>query len=166
MKLALKLCFFLMIPAAAMAQDTAVVKRQAQAVAKAVIAGDYSTVINSMYPKVVTMAGGKQKVLQMMTTAMKQMKAQGVTFESATIGSPGKFYKAGNEIHCLVPQYMTLKMGANSMRAASNLLAVSKDGGKKWSFLDLNRNTVASIPKIFPNFNPALKIPEPKQMGM
>ncbi|MEO7213599.1 hypothetical protein [Mucilaginibacter sp.] len=166
MKLAIKLTLLLLLPVALYAQDTTAVKKQANIVAAALIAGNYSTVINYMHPKVLKMVGGKDKLLQLMTNGMKQMKAQGITFQSATIGSPGKFYKAGTEIHCLVPENVTMKVGANTLHSQSNLLAVSSDKGKNWTFIDLNKNTIAQIPKMFPNFNKDLKIPEPKQMGM
>jgi hypothetical protein len=165
MKLLTKLFVLLLLPVTLHAQDTAVVKKQANIVAKAIIAGNYSTVISYMHPKIVQMAGGKDKILHMMTTGMQQMKAQGVTFQSATIGSPGKFYKAGTEIHCLVPENITMKVGGSTLHSQSNLLAVSRDKGKTWSFTDLNKNTIAAIPKLFPNFNKALVIPEPKHQG-
>jgi hypothetical protein len=166
MKLAIKLLFLLLLPASLYAQDAAVVKKQAQIVAAALVAGNYSTVINYMHPRVIAITGGKDKLLQLTTNGMKQMKAQGVTFTAATVGTPGKFYKAGTEIHCLVPEDITLKMGASTIHAQSNLLAVSSDKGKNWTFTDLNKNTIALIPKLFPNFNKDLKIPEPRQTGM
>jgi hypothetical protein len=166
MKLAIKLTLLLLLPATLYAQDTTIVKKQANVVAAALIAGNYGVVIDHMYPKVVQMGGGRAKLLQLMTDGMKQMKAQGVSFENAVIGSPGKFYKAGTEIHCLVPENITMKVGSSTLHANSNLLAVSRDKGKTWSFLDLNKNTISSIKQIFPNFNKDLKIPEPKQPGM
>jgi hypothetical protein len=166
MKLSIKIMMLILLPAAVYAQDTTVVKKQADIVAKALLKGDYNTVIDHMYPKVIAMAGGKAKLLQLMTTGLQQMKAQGVSFQDAVIGTPGKFYKAGTEIHCLVPENITMKVGTSTLHANSNLLAVSRDKGKTWSFLDLNKNTISAIPQIFPNFNKALKLPEPKQVGM
>ena len=166
MKKALQIIALLFIPFLGFSQDAAVVKTQANKVAQALISGNYDIVINSMYPKVVQMAGGKAKLLQMMATGTNQMKAQEIAFKSATVVTPGKFYKAGTEIHCLVPESITMQMGTNKLTTNSNLLAVSKDGGKSWSFLDLNKNTISAIPKIFPNFNKELKIPEPTQPFM
>lgn len=165
MKLFFRIVLLMLLPVSLFAQDTLVLKRQADAVAKALVKGDYSTVINSMYPKVVILAGGKAKLLKDMTAGINQMKAQGASFANATVGSPGKFYKAGNEIHCVVPEIINMKTPNGMFAVHSNLLAVSKNGGKNWSFLDLNKKTVAAIPKLFPNFNPALKLPEPKPMG-
>lgn len=166
MKLLIKLIVLLVLPASLYAQDPAVVKKQATIVANALIAGNYGTVIDHMHPKVIAMSGGKAKLLQLMTNGMKQMQAQNVSFVAATIGEPGKFYKAGAEIHCLVPENITMKVGGNTLHAQSNLLAISGDKGKNWSFVDVNKNTIAAIPKMFPNFNKGLILPEPKQLGM
>ncbi|RFZ81075.1 hypothetical protein DYU05_20155 [Mucilaginibacter terrenus] len=139
MKLKFSILLLLLLPATLYAQDTTVVKKQAAVVAKAVLDGNYGTVIDYMYPKVVQMSGGKAKLLQMMTKGMSQMKAQGVSFSDASVGSPGKFYKAGTEIHCLVPEYITMKAGASTIRTKSNLLAITKITAKPGPFLTSTR---------------------------
>lgn len=161
MRLYLPITLLFLIPASLFAQDTTALKAQANIVAKAVVKGDYSTVIDKMYPKAVLMGGGKAKLLQMMNAGTTQMKAQGVSFVNAAIGSPGKFYKAGTEIHCLVPEVINMKVPNGILAMHANLLAISKDGGRRWTFLDLNKNTIDLIPKIFPKFNKALIIPQP-----
>lgn len=162
MKLALKIALLLIFPAAAFAQDPAIVKRQAEVVAKALLNSDFKTVIAHTYPKAINnLGGGKEKTLQMMTTGINQMKAQGLSFEKVTIGQPGKFYKAGAEIHCLVSEQIIMKTAKGRMAATSNLLAISNDGGKNWTFLDMNRNSINAVTQLFPNFNHNLIIPEP-----
>jgi len=162
MKNIFKILLILIIPVKLFAQDTTVVKEQANIMARAVLKGDYKTLVDHMYPRLVTMMGGKEKMLAQANAGMAQLKAQGIVFENAKAGSPGKFYKAGKEIHCLVPETLTVKLPNGRITTQSYLLAVSGDGGKSWSFLDLNKSTIAQIPKLFPYFNPALKIPEPK----
>lgn len=163
MKQSIKLLVLLLLPAVVYAQDPEVVKKQATVVADALVKGDFATVLNYTYPKALEMGGGKQKMRQMMDKGMQQMKTQGVSFESVTIGIPGKFYKAGTEIHCLVPEYINMKFGTSTVKGTSNLLAISADKGKNWKFVDLNKNTIPMVPKMFPNFNKDLKLPEPKQ---
>ncbi|MFA6246707.1 MAG: hypothetical protein WC615_07185 [Mucilaginibacter sp.] len=161
MKLTLKIALLLILPATVFAQDPAVVKRQANVVAKALLNSDFKTVIAHTYPKAVNIGGGKEKMLQAMSSGINQMKAQGFAFEKVTIGQPGKFYKAGTEIHCLVPEQVIMKTARGRMAANSNLLAVSNDGGKNWSFLDMNQGTINSVKQLFPNFNSNLIIPKP-----
>jgi hypothetical protein len=161
MKLYFKLVLLLLLPAAVFGQSTVTLKKQADIVAKAIVNGDYVTVVEYTHPKVIQSAGGKQKMLQMLNAGKEQMKAQGISIQSAAVGEPGKFYKAGTEIHCLIPDNIRIKTPNASIATHSNLLAISQDGGKNWTFLDLNKNTISSIPKLFPNFNKDLKIPEP-----
>ena len=161
MKLSIKIILILLLPASLFAQDTTVVKRQANIIAKALLNSDFKTVIAHTYPKAVTFGGGKEKLLQMMSNGINQMKAQGFSFEKISIGSPGKFYKAGTEIHCLIPETLIMKTSRGRMSAKSNLLAISNDGGKSWSFLDLNQGTINSVKTLFPNFNNNLIIPKP-----
>jgi hypothetical protein len=166
MKLSIKVILILLLPVSLFAQDIAVVKRQANTIATALLNSDFKTVIANTYPKAVAFAGGKDKMLQMMSTGINQMKAQGFAFEKISIGLPGKFYKAGTEIHCLVPETLIMKTSKGRMAAKSNLLAISNDGGKNWSFLDLNQGTINSIKQLFPNFNNNLIIPKPEQPVM
>lgn len=161
MKLSLKLLVLFVLPVAALAQSPAVVKQQATVVANALYKSDYKTIVDHTYPKAVAMGGGKQKMLQMMTTGINQMKTQGYIFEKINIGEPGKFYKAGNEIHCLVPENIIMKTPKGRFAMQSNILCISGDGGKNWSFLDMNQGTIGSVKTLLPNFNSALVIPTP-----
>lgn len=156
----LRLLIVLLLPITLHAQDNAVVKRQANVLAQAVISGDYKTIINHTYPKAIQMSGGKEKMITLVTEGVDQMKSQGIVFENATVGTPGKFYKAGNEIHCLVPETITIKMKSGHIVAHGNLLAISADGGKNWSFLDVNNSTRDKIKQILPNLNPAMVFPK------
>ena len=161
MKLALKIALLLFIPVTAFTQNPAVVKQQANVVGQALLKSDFKTVVAHTYPKAVNLGGGKEKLVQLMTAGINQMKAQGFAFEKITIGQPGKFYKAGNEIHCLVPEQLIMKTRRGRMAASSNLLAVSDDNGKNWSFLDLNQGSISNLKTLFPNFNSNLVIPKP-----
>lgn len=156
-----KVALLLSLPISVFAQNPVVLQKQANTVAQAVVNGNYDLVIDHMYPKVIQMGGGKAKLLQMMTTGITQMKTQGISLINASVGTPGKFYKAGAEIHCLVPEIVNMKTPGGTYAMHSNVLAISKDKGKNWTFLDLNKNTIAAIPKILPNFNKDMKLPEP-----
>ncbi|RFZ90596.1 hypothetical protein D0C36_16640 [Mucilaginibacter conchicola] len=163
MKLSLRIFLLLVLPFAASAQNPDVVKKHAQIVANALLTGDYQTVVANTYPKAVELAGGKTKMLQMISTGLSQMKQQGFAFEKVSIGTPGKFYKAGKEIHCLVPETIIMKMKEGRFQGNSNLLAVSSDQGKSWTFLDLNNGSINAVDQLFPNFNHSLVIPKPQK---
>ena len=142
------------------AQDTSLVKKQANELAQAAIRGDFLKAIHYTYPKMVQLAGGKEKMLKVAKAGMKSMKKKGMEIDFASIGTPGKFYKAGKQIHCLVPETIRLKLSKGHAISTGFLLAISNDGGKTWTFIDLNQFTNESIVDILPNFNQNLKIPK------
>ena len=166
MKLFYKIILLVVIPAFSYAQDTAVVKKQAEAIAAAEMKGHYEVVTAHTYPKLVFAVGGKDKMTATIKQAMEMLKAQGLTIESIVVGSPGKFYKAGTEIHCLVPERTAITTSNSRLVNNSYMLAISKDGGKFWYFLDINQASYKLIPKLFPNFKKNLVIPEPTQSGL
>jgi hypothetical protein len=156
----IRLFIILLLPLTLHAQDTALVKRQANVLAQAMIAGDYKTIINHTYPKAIQMSGGKENMINVVSKGMDQMKAQGMIFESATVGTPGKFYKAGKEIHCLIPETLVIKLPSARVATHSHILAISADGGKNWSFLDVNSANHDKLKMLLPNLNPAMVIPK------
>src|SRR5580693_9151754 len=93
-----KIILLFVIPAFSYAQDSTVVKKQAEAVAKAEMKGHYEVVTSHTYPKLLLAVGGKDKMTATIKQASEMLKAQGLTIESIVVGSPGKFYKAGTEI--------------------------------------------------------------------
>lgn len=93
MKLHFKLIMLLLLPAALFAQSTVTLKKQADIVAKAMVNGDYVTVVEYMHPKVLQAAGGKQKMLQMMSTGMEQMKAQAFHSKMLQLANRANFIK-------------------------------------------------------------------------
>jgi len=163
MKHLLKTILIALLPVFVYAQDTAVVKQQAQLIANASVKADYKIIADHTYPKIIESVGGKDKMAATVKQAYDIIKTQGISIEKVSIGSPGKFYKAGTEIHCLVPETTLLNSSNGKMLLNANLLAVSRDGGKFWYFLDINQSTYNIIPKLFPNFNKNLVIPEPTQ---
>src|SRR5687767_9705239 len=66
--------------------DTAVLKRQATEMSSSFMQGDYKQFIKFTYPKVVGMMGGESKMLGILEKGMEQMKNEGVSFKSVTVG--------------------------------------------------------------------------------
>jgi len=83
------------------------------------------------------------------------MKAEGMAFHSVELGEVSKIYKAGTELHCAIPQKVSMIMKKAHFITSSDVLAVSIDNGKTWKFYtgDLSEKT---IKKLFPNFNKQL----------
>lgn len=143
--------------------DSKVIKEQAELTAKALLQDDYETLIKFTYPKVVEMVGGQAKMISLIKKGKAEMGQQGISFEKVTIGSPSKTVNAGNEIHCLIPQTITMKVPNGKMKSETYLLAISKDNGNHWYFIDTVSLTLENIKNVLPNFNTDLKLPTKKQ---
>ena len=120
---------------------------------------NYSEIIDYTYPKLVEMAGGKQALLKAAKTAFDKMD-ESFILEKITFGEPQKIYVAGKELHCIVPETLSINTSKGKMQASYSLLAVSLDKGKKWYFIETHKFTPKFMKTIFPNFNYNLAIPE------
>jgi hypothetical protein len=161
MKLTYTLFVSVLLSVAVYGQDTTALKQQATMLGKALINGNYNLILDHTYPNVFAGLGSKESMLKVIRQGMDRLKAQGMVFESVDIGSPGKFYKSGVEIQCLLPENMTMKVNNGRLIAHSYLLAITRDHGRKWYFLDLNENTLRNLHKVVPNLNQNIVIPDP-----
>jgi hypothetical protein len=161
MKKAFLLCILIsLITLQVKAQDTALVRQRASVLAQAMLKSDYSTIIDNTYPKAIQLAGGKEKMIEYINKFAGQMKEIGMSFDEISMGTPGKFYRTGNEIYCLVPENITFKTQQGRILSHSSLLGISQDNGKSWTFLDINNSSRANLKLIIPNINPGLEIPK------
>jgi hypothetical protein len=135
------------------------IRQQAIEMADATVKGDYSLVYKYTYPRLVEFVGGEEKMKEVISKGMESLKSNGITIEKITIGEPEKIFVAGEELHCLVPEKMIMKINDGHLLVNSNLLAVSKDKGLNWYFVDCNMDKDRLL-QLFPNFNSELKIPE------
>ncbi len=121
---------------------------------------NYSTILSYTYPKIIEMGGGKEKLLEIMKKSLDQMQKEGFTFENQIIKSPGKIFIAGNELHCIVPKETIMNSPKGKIIATYYLLAISKDSGKKWYYLETHMFNDENLKLILPNFNKELIIPK------
>ena len=154
------LILFLAFSLSTKSQDLSlIIKQQATEMSEATVKGDYSLVIKYTYPKLIEFIGGVEKMKDIMTKGTEQMNAQGMTIEKVIIGEIGKIFVAGDELHCIIPEKITMKLKDGHLLINSNLLAVSKNKGKNWYFVDCNMGK-GQLVQLFPKFNNELIIPE------
>lgn len=142
-------------------QDKAKIKAEAIISANAFAKGNYAVMADHTYPKMLAMMGGKEAFVKLLSTQMGTMKKQGLSVEKVVIGEPGQIYTAGTELHCLVPQTVTVKMQGKYVTSTTHLLAVSDDKGKTWTFVDTSNGSPEKMKQMFPNWNSKLVIPPP-----
>jgi hypothetical protein len=164
MKKILLVLFVFIITVNALAQQpAAIIKTQAMELARAMLKKDYNAVINYMHPKIITAAGGNQKLLQGFDTLTKSMQQFGVQIKKIVVGNPGNIIKYKNELQCVLPQTTTMEAMMGTMEATTTLIAISQDDGKHWYFIDTAVYNGDKLKKYLPGLSPQLVIPPMQQ---
>lgn len=162
MKKTLLLITFILFCTAAIAQDTAQdtaqVKREAQKMLSAFMKGEINVLADYTYPKVVAMMGGKDKMIAAIKTGMEKLKADGTSFRNGSIGKVSKIYPSGKELHCTVDQNLVMGVEGGNLTTESQLLGISADNGKTWTFITLANLSATQLSQLFPEFNKDLSI--------
>ncbi len=147
------------IPLTAVAQDTTYLKKQAGRFARASFNGDYKTVIALTYPKLIEYSGGRDTMQKLITNRIEGLKKQGVIAFDGYVDAPGKLHDAGGQIHCLIPEVVTMKMFNGRYVNRTYLLAISDDNGKSWTFMDVGKMPLNLLQRLVPKYNLDLNIP-------
>lgn len=138
------------------------IKSQATESSIALVVGDYPTLVKHTYPKVVEMMGGGEKMIAMVKRGRADLEAQGIKIDTSMVRDPSATVKAGDEIHCLIPQTVILNIPNGKVRSENYLIGISQDGGKHWYFIDTAQITMANVKDVLPNYNMDLIIPQAK----
>lgn len=137
------------------------VKRLAETVAAATVAGDHKTVIALTYPPVVKEMGGADKAVAATAKLMDELRAKGITLTAVKVGEPGKPVTGGGKTYVVVPTRTELAAPQGTVRSKSFLLAISTDAGKTWTFADgTGLAKKAARDKVLPDLPAALTLPE------
>src|SRR4051812_31103126 len=78
------------------------IRKAAEENSAALIAGNYGRVADFTYPKLVEMAGGREKMIEIMQTGEKDMKAHGATVLGAEISEPKDVVTVGEKQFAIV----------------------------------------------------------------
>ena len=135
------------------------IKHDGNDMINSLLAKDYEKLSEYTYPVIVEWMGGKNQMINQITTEMDRIEKQGIIFLELSIGEPEEIYTAGNEIHCLVPQKVVLESKDGKIINSSHLLAVSDNSGEHLYFVDTSQITSDNVRHLFPKFNSELKIP-------
>lgn len=112
------------------------VKKMAEGLAAATLAGEFEKVIDATHPKVVKTLGGRAKAIEKIGGMLAELKEQGVAFKSYAVGEAGDFQTEGENTFTVLPTSAELTSPAGLIRTKSFLLGVSPDGGATWTFID------------------------------
>jgi hypothetical protein len=136
------------------------IKKGADAIGTAMVAGKYGVVLDLTYPAILDLMGGREKALGYVEKQMNAMKEQGISIVSFTPGDPSEIKPGGSELFAAIPTIMEMKAPQMKITGKSFLLAISQDQGKTWTFADGANLTPEIMKAMFPKFPPELKLPE------
>src|SRR4051794_21150108 len=112
---------------------------------------DFPRFVDLIYPKVVEMAGGRERMVTDMTNELKQMEAEGVVILSSESGAATQFVRDGSGgIYAVLPTVTKTRTQTGVFQSDSNMIAVSNDGGANWKFIDASGQNNGELNKIIP----------------
>jgi hypothetical protein len=135
------------------------IKQQAEKMGQLFVKGDFKAFIKFTYPKLVELMGGEQAAIGLFTKSLKDMEADGVTLKSITIGEPSAVINYNNELQCIVPEILEMKVPNGRLVSESSLVGVSTDGGKSWYFIDASGKDIKTMNGALPNLSTDLVLP-------
>jgi hypothetical protein len=135
------------------------IRTQAQACADAMLKGDLETFANFTHPKLIELMGGRQKFIDAIKLGNAEMKAQKSAITGFNTGAPEGVVKGGNDLFAVVPMTLTVTQRDTKISHEGYLVAVSSDGGTKWTFITGDER--AKLKEILPNLPEELKLPAP-----
>ena len=143
--------------------DTARVEERARALGKAFLDADWAKVADATHPRVIELAGGRDKMIEVVETGMKQIKAQGFSFTAYKVGTAQAPVAGGKTTYVVVPTSLEIAGPGSRIVTDSYLLGVSGDGGKTWAFADgAGLSDPAKRKAVFPDLPEGLKLPDRK----
>src|SRR5258706_2896815 len=125
------------------------IRTQAQACADAMLKGDLETFANFTHPKLIELMGGRQKFIDAIKQGNAEMKAQKSAITGFSTRAPEGVVKGGNDLFAVVPMTLTVSKPDSKSKQEGYLVAVSSDGGTKWTFITGDER--AKLKEILPN---------------
>lgn len=134
-------------------------KAGAEEIQSALVKGDYATVADLTHPRIVEGMGGREKMLEVMTRGLDEMKAGGVEIISVKVLDPAAPVKGGSETYIFVPFDLEMKAPGKRISSRGGLVGVTGDGGKTWKFIDTSPGR-AALKKALPDLPDSLEFPK------
>lgn len=135
------------------------IQTQAQEFATAFAKSEFLKVAELTHPNVIEKSGGQDYVLEDLKAERTSSSAQGLVYVEAEVEEPLKILKHGDEIQALVPVNYILQLADKEYKNQSYLLAVSRDEGISYSFVNLQQYDDESLKFFIDNLSPDISIP-------
>ncbi|WP_152969713.1 hypothetical protein [Pedobacter sp. Hv1] len=134
--------------------------KQANAMARAAVKGEYATLLQYTHPTVVKSMGGRDKALITLKQGLEAIKSSSFAIKKVAIGKMTQSIVSKENIQCIVPQIMDIEVSGVNAHSNNYLFGISYDGGKNWYFMDTAAATPEKLKQLFPEINKNLVIPK------
>jgi DnaJ domain len=151
------------IPARETDLQTKRVRRLAEENSAALATGNYARVVDLTYPKIVEMAGGREKAIDAVRRESEDMRARGDTIPIIEVSEPKEIITAGNRQFAIVPMTTRVKIPEGTVHLKGFLIAISSNSGNSWTFIDGTYLTKERLAQLLPDFPVQLPLPPSEQ---
>ena len=156
----LLIVFFLVFHVGAVAQHTTAIKSAAMEMGNALAQKNSKKFIDYQHPVMIELAGGEEQLRTISDSALKVFEQFGGRISKINYGNPSEVVNHKKVLQSVIPQTLTLTSFIADIEIATNLIAVSDDGGKTWRFIDTNLFSIKQIKSVMPELSPAIVIPK------
>lgn len=141
----------------------AALKKSAQTMVQLFSKENFEEYVKYVHPKIIQMLGGKEKMIEGLKISLNQMKNEGFTFKSISVGNPSKIISTQGELQSVLPQTIEMNNADGVLKTISYLIAISKDDGKSWHYIDTSDKNLEQIKRVFTTLSDDLIIPPRSQ---
>lgn len=150
------LAFFLQAGAQTPPDTEVLLLQQADAMGRAFVAKDYTEFAKFTHPDVSRKFGGNQRMAELIKYSFRNFDSEGVKFTGISFTEPSEIIKEGSELQCTLHQMIEMDVNGEEVTANTTLIAISRNGGKNWYFIDTAGQSLEAMQKLIPNLSSKL----------
>jgi hypothetical protein len=143
-------------------KDLETIRIRAQSALNALISHQFDTFASYCYPKVVTLIGGRDSLIQLLERGFVDMEQnKHATFMPTTIAAPKEILSFDDQRLALLPYTLVMKVQGGTIKGNTYLIAVQDRRSDLWTFIDGGYAGSAGLKQVLPNAYGKLKLPIP-----
>ncbi len=126
----------------------------------AFVKNEFVKVATLTHPDLVKMNGGEEFVVDDLKAERASSSAEGLIYNSAEVKAPLKILEYNGELQAVIPVEYTMQLVDKEYTNKTYVLAVSKDEGKTYRFVNLMQYDDASLGEFVGNLSPEITVPQ------
>lgn len=138
------------------------IREQAEAMNNCLLKKDFKAYATYIHPGLVKKLGGEQTLLKALEDGFKKMDEKGSAITKIIVDEPGSIVVCGRDLQSVLTETMEMKAEGGIMITKSIIIAISKDNGERWYFIDTGNRDLATMQKELPGLSSALILPKPE----